>query len=92
MHLTPREQEKLLRAMTEIKVLKDRLEHENAYLKDAARTRPSQGIVGKSPRFLSVLDDIEQVATGQRIEQRVGDRANARAPGVHRALVERLRH
>src|SRR5712672_1733707 len=57
-----REQEKLLRAMAEIKVLKDRLEHENAYLKDVAQIRPSQGIVGKSPRFLGVLDDIGQVA------------------------------
>src|SRR5204862_7190601 len=57
-----REQEKLLKAMAEIKILKDRLERENAYLKDAARIRPSQGIVGKSSRFLSVLDDIGQVA------------------------------
>jgi transcriptional regulator with GAF, ATPase, and Fis domain len=57
-----REQEKLLGAMAEIKVLKDRLERENAYLKDAAQVRPPQGIVGKSPRFLSVLDEIEQVA------------------------------
>ncbi len=57
-----REQEKLLGAMAEIKVLKDRLERENVYLKDAARIRPPQGIVGKSPRFLSVLDDIGQVA------------------------------
>lgn len=57
-----REQEKLLGAMAEIKVLKDRLERENAYLKDAAQVRPRQGIVGKSPRFLSVLDEIGQVA------------------------------
>ena len=57
-----REQEKLLGAMAEIKVLKDRLEHENAYLKDVAQVRPLQGFVGKSPRFLSVLDEIGQVA------------------------------
>jgi GAF domain-containing protein len=57
-----REQEKLLGAMAEIKVLKDRPERENAYLKDAARIRPPHGIVGKSPRFLSVLDEIGQVA------------------------------
>jgi formate hydrogenlyase transcriptional activator len=56
-----REQEKLLSAMAEIKVLKERLERENAYLRDAAQ-RPPQGIVGKSPRFLSVLEEIEQVA------------------------------
>jgi len=57
-----REQEKLLGALAEIKVLKDRLERENAYLKDAAKVRPLQGLVGKSPRFLSVLDEIGQVA------------------------------
>jgi transcriptional regulator with GAF, ATPase, and Fis domain len=57
-----REYEKLLKAMAEIKMLKDRLERENAYLKDAAQVRPPQGIVGKSQRFLSVLDDIAQVA------------------------------
>jgi transcriptional regulator with GAF, ATPase, and Fis domain len=57
-----REQEKLLGALAEIKVLKDRLERENAYLKDAAQVRPLQGLVGKSPRFLSVLDEIAQVA------------------------------
>jgi formate hydrogenlyase transcriptional activator len=62
-----REQEKLLGAMAEIKVLKDRLERENAYLKHAAHVRP-QGLVGKSPRFLSVLDEIAQVAqTGSTV-------------------------
>ena len=57
-----REQEKLLGAMAEIKVLKDRLERENSYLKVAAQVRPLQGLMGKSPRFLSVLDEIKQVA------------------------------
>ena len=46
-----REQEKLLEAMAEIKVLKERLERENAYLKDIAQIRPLQGLVGRSPRF-----------------------------------------
>ena len=57
-----REQEKLFRAMAEIKVLKDRLERENAYLKDAVQGRPARGIVGRSPRFLSLLDEVTQVA------------------------------
>jgi formate hydrogenlyase transcriptional activator len=57
-----REQEKLLSAMAEIKILKDRLERENAYLKDAAQIRRPQALMGKAPRFLSVLDDIGQVA------------------------------
>lgn len=63
-----REQEKLLNAMAEIKVLKDRLERENAYLKDAAQIRPPQGLVGKSPLFQSVLEEIGQVAqTGSTV-------------------------
>jgi formate hydrogenlyase transcriptional activator len=57
-----REQEKLLAALEEIRVLKDRLERENDYLKDAAKIRPPQGLVGKSPSFLSVLEEIGQVA------------------------------
>jgi formate hydrogenlyase transcriptional activator len=62
-----REQEKLLGAIAEIKVLKDRLERENAYLKDVVHIRP-QGLVGKSPRFLSVLDEIAQVVqTGSTV-------------------------
>jgi formate hydrogenlyase transcriptional activator len=56
-----REQEKLLSALAEIKALKERLERENAYLKDAAQVRPPQ-LVGKSPCFLSVLEEIGQVA------------------------------
>ncbi len=63
-----REHEKLLKAMAEIKILKDRLERENAYLKEAAQVRPPQGMVGKSPRFLSVLEDIGHVAqTGSTV-------------------------
>jgi formate hydrogenlyase transcriptional activator len=62
-----REQEKLLCALAEIRVLKDRLERENAYLKDATHVRP-QGLVGKSPRFLAVLEEIAQVAqTGSTV-------------------------
>jgi formate hydrogenlyase transcriptional activator len=57
-----REQKKLLSALAEIKTLKDQLERENDYLKDAAKVRPPQGLVGKSPRFLSVLEEIGQVA------------------------------
>src|SRR5882762_7642158 len=63
-----REQEKLLAALAEIKLLKDRLERENSYLKQAAQVRPRRGIVGKSPRFLSVLEEIGQVAqTGSTV-------------------------
>ena len=57
-----REQEKLLTAMAEIKVLKDRLERENSYLQHVAQTRPPQGLTSRSPRFLSVIGEAGQVA------------------------------
>jgi len=63
-----REQEKLLNALAEIKVLKDRLEHENSYLKHVAQIRPPQGLTSRSPRFLSVIEEIVQVAqTGSTV-------------------------
>jgi formate hydrogenlyase transcriptional activator len=63
-----REQEKLLAAMAEIKGLKDRLERENSYLQHAAQVRPPQGLTSRSPRFLSVIKEIAQVAqTGSTV-------------------------
>jgi len=57
-----REQEKLLTALAEIKVLRDRLERENSYLQQAAQVRTSQGLTSHSARFLSVIKEIAQVA------------------------------
>jgi formate hydrogenlyase transcriptional activator len=57
-----REQEKLLAALSEIRVLKERLERENAYLQHAAQIRPPQGLTSHSPAFLSVLGEVAQVA------------------------------
>jgi formate hydrogenlyase transcriptional activator len=57
-----RDQEKLLAAMAEIKLLKDRLERENAYLQHAAQIRPLQGLTSRSPRFRSVIEELAQVA------------------------------
>jgi formate hydrogenlyase transcriptional activator len=63
-----REQEKLVAAMAEIKVLKDRLEQENSYLQHAALIRPPQGLTSRSPRFLSVIEEAMQVAhTGSTV-------------------------
>jgi formate hydrogenlyase transcriptional activator len=55
-----REHEKLLAAMAEIRLLKDRLERENSYLKQAVR--PPQRLSSRSPRFLSVVEEVKQVA------------------------------
>ncbi len=57
-----REQEKLLMALAEVKILKDRLERENAYLQHAAQVRSPQGLTSRSPRFLSVIAEVAQVA------------------------------
>jgi transcriptional regulator with GAF, ATPase, and Fis domain len=57
-----REHEKLLAAMAEIRLLKERLERENSYLKQAAQVRPPQRLSSRSPRFLSVVEEIKQVA------------------------------
>lgn len=63
-----REQEKLLAAVAEIKVLKDRLERENAYLKQVAQVRLPQGLLSRSPSFRAVIEEIEQVArTGSTV-------------------------
>jgi len=57
-----REQEKLLSAMAEVKVLKDLLERENIYLRHAAEISRPQGLTSHSPCFLSVIEEIAQVA------------------------------
>jgi formate hydrogenlyase transcriptional activator len=63
-----REQEKLLAALAEIKVLKDRLERENAYLQHTAQIRPQQRLSSRSARFQSVIEEIMQVAqTGSTV-------------------------
>src|SRR6266436_7517401 len=57
-----REHEKLLAAMAEIRLLKDRLERENSYLKQAVQVRPPQRLTSRSSRFLSVAAAPIQVA------------------------------
>jgi transcriptional regulator with GAF, ATPase, and Fis domain len=63
-----RDQEKLLAALAEIKILKDRLEQENSYLQHAAQVRLPLGLTSRSPRFLLVIDEIAKVAqTGSTV-------------------------
>jgi formate hydrogenlyase transcriptional activator len=57
-----REQEKLLAALDEIRLLKERLERENAYLQHAVQIRLPQGLTSRSPGFLSVIGEVAQVA------------------------------
>lgn len=57
-----REHEKLLSAVTEIKILKDRFERENIYLRSAAEINRPQGLTSHSRGFLSVIKEVAQVA------------------------------
>jgi formate hydrogenlyase transcriptional activator len=57
-----REQEKLLAALAEVRILKDRLERENSYLQHVAQIRLPQGLTSHSPGFLSVIREAAQVA------------------------------
>lgn len=57
-----REQEKLLTAMAEIRVLKGRLERENAYLQEVAQVRPRQGLISRSASFLRAIEEVGEVA------------------------------
>jgi formate hydrogenlyase transcriptional activator len=50
-----------LKALAEIKVLKDRLEQENSYLQEIAQI-PPQGLISHSQCFLSVIEAVAQVA------------------------------
>jgi formate hydrogenlyase transcriptional activator len=57
-----REQEKLVAAVAEIKILRDRLERENSYLQHVAQIRLPQGLTSHSARFLSVIEEAAHVA------------------------------
>ena len=57
-----RSDEKLAAALAEVSGLKERLEHENAYLRQVAQIRLPHGLTSHSPRFKSVIEEIGQVA------------------------------
>lgn len=63
-----RDQERLLAAMAEVKGLKDRFERESSYLQQAAKVKSPHRLASRSPRFLSVIEEIVQVAqTGSTV-------------------------
>jgi transcriptional regulator with GAF, ATPase, and Fis domain len=57
-----REHEKLLAAIAEIGVLKDRLERDNIYLRQAAQISRPHGLTSHSPGFRSIIEEVAQVA------------------------------
>jgi formate hydrogenlyase transcriptional activator len=83
-----REQEKLVAAVAEVKVLKDRLERENAYLQHAAQIRPPQGLTSHSPSFLSVIEEAAQVACTNSTVLLLGETGSGKevlAQAIHHA-------
>jgi len=55
-------EEKLQAALAEIGSLKDRLEQENAYLRQVVQEKLPHGLVTHSPRFQAVIEEIGQVS------------------------------
>jgi formate hydrogenlyase transcriptional activator len=89
-----REQEKLLAAMAEIRLLKDRLERENSYLKQAAQVGPPQRLTSRSKRFLSVVEEIKQVAQTSSTVLLFGETGSGKevlAQAIHDASARRDR-
>lgn len=89
-----REYEKLLAAMAEIRLLKNRLERENSYLKQVAQVRPPQGLMSRSARFLSVVEEIKQVAQTNSTVLLLGETGSGKevlAQAIHDASAQRDR-
>jgi transcriptional regulator with GAF, ATPase, and Fis domain len=89
-----RDQEKLLAAMAEIKILKDRLERENAYLQHVAQIRPPHGLTSHSPRFLSVIEEVAQVAQTSSTVLLLGETGSGKevlAQAIHDASARKSR-
>jgi formate hydrogenlyase transcriptional activator len=89
-----REQEKLLAALAEIRLLKDRLERENSYLKQVAQFRPSQRLTSRSPGFLAVVDEIKHVAQTSSTVLLLGETGSGKevlAQAIHDASVRKDR-
>jgi formate hydrogenlyase transcriptional activator len=89
-----REQEKLLQALAEIKVLKDLLERENNYLQHVARILPKQGLTSHSRAFLSVIEEATQVAETSSTVLLLGETGSGKevlAQAIHDASSRRDR-
>ena len=89
-----REKEKLVSALSEIKVLKDRLERENIYLRHAAEIDRPQGLTSHSPSFRSVIDEIAQVAQTNStvlLQGETGSGKEVLAQAIHNASARNAR-
>jgi formate hydrogenlyase transcriptional activator len=89
-----REQEKLLKALAEIEVLKDRLQRENTYLQHVAQVRPLQGLISHSRSFLAVIKQVAQVAQTHSTVLLLGETGSGKevlAQAIHDASARHAR-
>jgi transcriptional regulator with GAF, ATPase, and Fis domain len=89
-----RSDEKLAAAMAEVRGLKERLELENAYLRQAAQVKLSHGLTSHSPRFKTVIEEIGQVAQTNTAVLLLGETGSGKevlAQAIHDASTRKVR-
>jgi formate hydrogenlyase transcriptional activator len=89
-----REQEKLLAAMEEIRLLKDRFEQENIYLRHAERISQPHGLASRAPCFISVIKEIAQVSQTRSTVLLLGETGSGKevlAQAIHDASPRKSR-
>ena len=89
-----RSDEKLAAALTEVSELKERLEQENAYLRQVAHVGLPHGLASHSPRFKRVIEEIGQVAQTNTTVLLLGETGSGKevlAQAVHDASARKDR-
>jgi transcriptional regulator with GAF, ATPase, and Fis domain len=84
----------LRRALAEIRTLKERLEAENSYLRDAVGRSLKQSLASRSPAYQRVLDEVAQVAPTQSTVLLLGETGSGKevlAAALHQASPRRER-
>jgi formate hydrogenlyase transcriptional activator len=89
-----REQEKLLAAMEEIRLLRDRFEQENIYLRHAVHSGQPHDLSSRAPRFISVIKQIAQVSQTRSTVLLLGETGSGKevlAQAIHDASARKDR-
>ena len=93
-HVRTRSDQQLKAALAEVKSLKDRLEHENAYLRQVIRGKPSLGLSSHSPRFQAVIEEVAQVSHTNATVLLLGETGSGKevvAQSIHDASARKAR-